>query len=367
LLGISNHDIIPCCLSVACECPNTKFEEIQDLPIERSLGEGWLSATATGQWQLAPAGAAGVAAGTMSSMSAALLTSSSAGGCFPNFPSWRSNPQFRIALPTSSASIVRSQAAQPSSSFKTLPNGDVAVRILIMLQRTFGDESEVANGFYVLSNPGPATDKLTVSDVDILLRSEFVQSQVVTAECWLPALTLSNPSGAAVPNYVIMPSTFQPGICGPFTLRAFAPVPLELNLLNEQRWSRIACPGEWTQATAGGCRNYQTWAENPQQVLTFDPSKGNEASCLVTLVQHQPTPETPLLPIGFYIINKNGETAGKGAFMHAVEISCQLKLSAALQPYLVVPCTFEPQRLGKFTVTAFSSIPVELVDVAENS
>jgi hypothetical protein len=63
-------------------------------------------------------------------------------------------------------------------------------------------------------------------------------------------------------------------------------------------------------------------------VLTFD--QASDAPCLVTLAQHG----DPLLPVGFYVINKDGETTGKGAFMHAPEVACQVKLLPQFQPYV---------------------------------
>jgi hypothetical protein len=64
-------------------------------------------------------------------------------------------------------------------------------------------------------------------------------------------------------------------------------------------------------------------------VLTFDQT--SDAPCLVTLAQHG----DPLLPVGFYVINKDGETTGKGAFMHAPEVACQVKLLPQFQPYVL--------------------------------
>jgi hypothetical protein len=54
-------------------------------------------------------------------------------------------------------------------------------------------------------------------------------------------------------------------VFGAFTLRVFAPLPVELAPIDAaRRWLRTACEGEWTEATAGGCRNFGSWAENPQ-------------------------------------------------------------------------------------------------------
>ncbi len=70
------------------------------------------------------------------------------------------------------------------------------------------------------------------------------------------------------------------------------------------------------------------------------------------------------LPIGFYVIDKNGDTMAKGAFSHGVEIIVNATLSPVTSPYLVIPCTFEPNQLGKFNLMVLTpDTPVYLADV----
>ena len=71
--------------------------------------------------------------------------------------------------------------------------------------------------------------------------------------------------------------------------------------------------GEWVPANAGGCRNHESFPENPQFALSIS----HPTVALFTLTQHI----SPLLPIGFYVLNHDGETMGKGAFMHSAEVS----------------------------------------------
>ena len=101
----------------------------------------------------------------------------SMGGCFPNFPSWRANPQFRLGFPSSaprprsplqsfhsassslhssSTSSSASSSVSSSSSSSTMsfsPSPAELLRVVICLERLF-ESNETANGFYVFRNSG---------------------------------------------------------------------------------------------------------------------------------------------------------------------------------------------------------------------
>eukprot|EP00455_Lapot_gusevi_P042505 TRINITY_DN504_c0_g1_i3.p1 TRINITY_DN504_c0_g1~~TRINITY_DN504_c0_g1_i3.p1 ORF type:complete len:149 (-),score=33.52 TRINITY_DN504_c0_g1_i3:133-579(-) len=138
-------------------------------------------------------------------------------------------------------------------------------------------------------------------------------------------------------------------------------------VLDQSRWLTHSCPGEWRGVNAGGCRNYDTWSNNPQYVLITS----QRTNAFVTVCQsdmsdcnEEGVSASQLHPIGVYVINKDGDTVAKAPFTHSPEVSCELELDEHGSPYLMIPCTFEPGMEAKFTLTVFSPHPVHLTDMA---
>jgi len=255
-------------------------------------------------------------------------SNASAGGCHPNFPSWRYNPQYFLGLQD--------------------PTVQTECRVLVSLERKshlqLSDDEAPAIGFYVFKHDVGSRHKLYVTDPDHIARSEFVSFTITSCEFKIEA-----PSS----QYVIIPCTFHPGYIGEFSLRIVSQRALSLRpLADSECWAESTVLGEWKEKTAGGCRNHQTWQNNPQYLFLVPPSCPKGHDMVIVLSQNSNVPE--LQAIGFYIINKVGDIVGKAAFMHAPEVYCALPLNPDAAPYLVVPCTFAPGRELPFRLSAYT-------------
>jgi hypothetical protein len=96
-------------------------------------------------------------------------------------------------------------------------------------------------GFYVLRNSGPAPQKLYIHADEVVARSEFESAGSVVANMMLEADLAADrgddgsaaddaPASldaavAARPGYVVIPSSFEPGYVGDFTLTVHSALP----------------------------------------------------------------------------------------------------------------------------------------------
>ena len=288
---------------------------------------------------------------------------SSAGGCYPNFMNWRNNPQYKL----------------------TIPNHTSSVRALLHLRRDTFEDNKGAIGFYVFKNTGmctyiypylcvcvcvclnafvsqplslftlgPADHKICVSDGDVIMRSEFVTAGDVVAEFTLHPITDDVEDGI-VPHYIVVPCTYFPGVCHTFTMSLYSQLPLCFTKIPESlRWkSSVDVCGTWTERTSGGCRNFPSWKKNP----TFSLECASNTRVLCVLSQPDPA---AILPIGFYILNKDRKVCAKGPFMLAPEVFCDVVLDVESSPFSVVPCTFNPGQTGEFIFRTFTTSPLSL-------
>ena len=113
---------------------------------------------------------------------------------------------------------------------------------------------------------------------------------------------------------------------------------------------------QWTLANAGGCFNYPTWRKNPQYLLFIDKTSQVEIS--LTQIEE---PMEPLLHIGFYVFYGNKqqkrviekeELIDKCPLDEQKIVSKQVKLAGSTEPYMIVPCSFDPFEVSKFKLAA---------------
>jgi Calpain large subunit, domain III len=82
-------------------------------------------------------------------------------------------------------------------------------------------------------------------------------------------------------SYVIVPTCVKPGSEGSYSLTVRATSPVSIDLRDLAGWHANEIGGEWKGPTAGGCRHYRTWRNNPRYHLYV-----NEATAVnVTLMQ----------------------------------------------------------------------------------
>eukprot|EP01006_Ploeotia_vitrea_P038942 TRINITY_DN66291_c4_g1_i3.p1 TRINITY_DN66291_c4_g1~~TRINITY_DN66291_c4_g1_i3.p1 ORF type:complete len:736 (-),score=359.65 TRINITY_DN66291_c4_g1_i3:82-2175(-) len=269
--------------------------------------------------------------------------SNSSGGCFPNYGSWRSSPQIRLFSSSSKKTRVRTTLHRIS---------DLNVP----------EEERAPVGLQLFKNNGPALQKLRVGDFDTVLRSEFVHWDSVAIEFDLEPPSDDDRKEAASfsgssfdtniqPHYTILVSSFEPGHLGTFSVKVESDDPIEAQLVTEhERWTETVVRGEWTEATAGGCRNHKSFESNPQYLLELGTDFAGTAKTLIVLSQE--TEE--LRAIGCYVIDCNGSIVGKAPFMRSIETEVLLDVSAAHAPYLLVPCTFNAGEQLSFVLRTFT-------------
>ena len=257
------------------------------------------------------------------------------GGCHPNYVSWRENPQFHLEVDASST-------------------GEREINIAGTITLTSGvgpGKKSPAVGFYVFKNKERYTQKLFVSDVDHIARSEFVLTNETTCSFTVQVGV----------SYILMPCTFHPSFEGDFKVELRASARLTVAELEErERWDECVKKGRWEGKSAGGCRNHETWEHNPQYLVSL--ALDAPSSIPTVLILSQPPAVEEMFAIGFYVINKAGDIVGKAPFMHAPEVHFRADLSPSMSPYLIVPCTFSPGQEQSYQLSCFSQHDIKLIE-----
>lgn len=273
----------------------------------------------------------------------------SAQGCYPNFSGWSRNPQYHFGVVAPADAKTRTQ---------------VVVQLQWRnLSRINGDEDPVdagdrhIAGFYVLVNQGPSYQKLFIHADEIVARSEFEKGGSTVVNIMIDAFSAARPAKAAEPfvkNYLIIPSTFEPGYTGDFTITVHSGSQTWLQAVDDrEKWAETVVHSQWLGDTAGGCRNHAaTFPNNPQFTLMSSiTDRPTPVLCLLT----QATPASGVShPIGWYAINQSGKIDAKGAFQGNVEVHSQFALQPDSAPYVIVPCTFSPGLEADFTLAVYA-------------
>lgn len=128
----------------------------------------------------------------------------------------------------------------------------------------------------------------------------------------------------------------------------------------DSKWIR----GAWTDRTAGGSATYPSWRQNPQFLLRVQKQSD------VHLYLTQNMTNSQIEHLGWYIVRSDdgrhimrlSQTRLMNndlKFRKRMEISSG-RLSLTPGSYIIIPCTYEPGKLGNFTLTALSSNAVNL-------
>jgi len=208
--------------------------------------------------------------------------------------------------------------------------------------------------------------------------SSFLKSRVVTRQYKLPA--------SKIP-YVIIPSTSEVGAENGFQIKVYttsANVKLCNVLVKAQEYECVALNGEWTNETAGGCKNAGNQAErNTQYVLTLPV--GHPQDCIVTMNQmNQEDPhsagfyvqEMPKFGLPFLDLPNVGHPSYPSGSFHTQRRTLRIHEGPTNEErrLVIIPCTFAMGCLGRFKLEVHGSpgiklerVPTGRVQLAEGS
>jgi hypothetical protein len=245
----------------------------------------------------------------------------SAGGCM-NHATWVDNPQLAVTL-----------------------DGDADLSIALQQELAAGAAPTFA-GFLVVRSEFLLADRPRAADV--VFESQITNTaRVVAAAPHVPAGT-----------YVVVPSTFEPGVEARFSLE-LAPAARVKSIAPAPERHAATIRSAWKGVTAGGCPNHATWRNSPQFILDAPAQRSGKLELTLTLAT------AVAKHVGFYIFRADGEQrrvwmapdeiVAKSAFTTGTA-SADLSLDAAHAPYLVLPCTFEAGVDADFTLKAFSAV-----------
>lgn len=172
--------------------------------------------------------------------------------------------------------------------------------------------------------------------------------------------------------YLIIPCLNAEGLEAPFELRIMSAVPVELVPLPEVKCSVLH--GEWNHGNSGGNDMSPLWKKNPRYLFVLS----NHAKVKIALSRPSRGKKAPALSsvddmIGFNILqcsDPTGEIKGdlrrakvfESTFAPTTEIAAEVELRGG-QAYVIMPCTFGPDRFGKYSLTVTAAIDFELVAI----
>lgn len=128
----------------------------------------------------------------------------------------------------------------------------------------------------------------------------------------------------------------------------------------ESKWIR----GAWTDRTAGGSATYPSWRQNPQFLLRVHKQSD------VHLYLTQSMTSSTIEHLGWYIVRSDDSRhvmrlAQTRLMNNDLKFRKRMEISSGrlqLTPgsYIIIPCTYEPGKLGNFTLTALSAQAMNL-------
>jgi hypothetical protein len=253
-----------------------------------------------------------------------------AGGCF-NHQTWRSNPQYFLTIKQQTKIVIT------------------------LTQEGKGNFSSI--GFYVIK-PKHANKRVVYLGED---PEDFIEGKASFTNTAKASLEISLAPTKA--PYVILPCTFTPGEEKGFTLSVVASSDVTIQKDGKEHdWNSHVIKGEWKEETAGGCKNHASFLNNPQYLLTVQDKTKLDA----LLLQQE---EEDFDPISFYIIKTEGATQKlitvknddiilKGKFASPTDCGAEIELTPG--KYVVVPCTFDPNKESSFTLYLWSTKDIKM-------
>lgn len=251
-----------------------------------------------------------------------------AGGC-TNHDTWIYNPQYCIKVTNPDTDL-----------YVCMSQPDVR-----LCPGKYGERATYnhAIGFTVFNCTDGTVKKVSLAGEAIFMRSQFTNVRCITADLkLLPGK-----------QYVLMPSTYLPGINLRYVLDIYADEDIHMNQIPEPEETSIE--GSWVGPNAGGCMNHSNWKENPQYFFLVNEN----SKVTISLVQEADEKST-LTYIGLYMYKsdssgpapkrllKHGNPVWKTEFINSREVGGTVELEKSDKPFILVPSTFEPNIERRF-------------------
>eukprot|EP00824_Muranothrix_gubernata_P001354 TRINITY_DN11523_c0_g5_i1.p1 TRINITY_DN11523_c0_g5~~TRINITY_DN11523_c0_g5_i1.p1 ORF type:complete len:773 (-),score=112.36 TRINITY_DN11523_c0_g5_i1:96-2309(-) len=278
-----------------------------------------------------------------------------------HFATWRNNPQYFLYLehPTNKDDDVT-------------PCVKLSLALAPPSDRQGSPRAPNGFGFYVVKSMASASRHRSqqllrlASPRAVAGVSGFVARGEATCELTLPPLR---------DPYIIVPATTDPGEEAAFLLTVWSehnftlqPMPPGL------KWKEAHVEGEWRGESAGGCRHYSTWRNNPQYLITVT----KPTYAVLILTQQAGTRGEDTADIGFYVTAtpdgsrrkvtlRSNDVIMKSHFASTLEVSVETELVPREDggPYVLIPATYSPGCEASFVVSVFSDEEVRLEPLVE--
>jgi hypothetical protein len=108
--------------------------------------------------------------------------------------------------------------------------------------------------------------------------------------------------------------------------------------------------GAFTRELCGGCKNYKTWESNPQ-IQCIVPEDNTSVTLIIC-----PDPEEGCNDaVGMYLYdNESGAVVSRVTTFCSSAVLKHTFVKGSAIPFTLLASTFEPGKLGKFVIFAFS-------------
>lgn len=299
-------------------------------------------------------------------------TENNAGGC-RNYYTWRRNEQYSLQLSGParvSVVLLRHNAEVSETALHSKKKGAK----LASKKKKAKDAANFLIGFVVArAGARPDRKQLHIETDEIVDKTQFSPAFETAAEFF----SEDHLDKAPERSYVIVPSTFEPGIdppnpskWGDFEIHVFTDDPRAVfTRIEPSTWHTNQLSGEWSEAnlSAGGCRNYPTWARNPLYTLRA----ARNATCQLFLRQatRDDTPDQPAdYPgIGFYVTVDDGslsldDVRCESGFRQQIESHATFELQGDT-PYLLIPMTYTRNVSMPYWIECYCDQPSCRIDM----
>ena len=258
--------------------------------------------------------------------------SETAGGCL-NHLTWIYNPQFQFSTDVKCEVTI----------FLSVPSLDSADKI----------QAFSGIGFYVVSSDSKSPVRLEMAPKDVSKKASFRRSAEVAIQ-----MTLEPGS------YNIVPCTLKAGHCAPFTVTLFTDNTQSAEFRNLSGAIK-SFRGGWDESNAGGnTSNMEKWLKNPRYYIAAKRSVKMTVLLLqrpeLSAAKGDPVDSSSWKPVGFVVTNgdvdgrpktsQSSDLVAAAPFEAERDVTATFELEATIEPYVVVPSTFESGQHSTFSL-----------------